>query len=64
MDEHPTTNRDELINLLGDVSGEQPVVWASRIIGFGEVTYTYESGRSGVMPVLAFSPPHASTRST
>lgn len=47
---------DELINLLGEVSGEQPVVWASRIIGFGEVTYTYESGRSGAMPVLAFSP--------
>lgn len=47
---------DELVELLGEVSGEQPVVWASRTIGFGEVRYTYESGRSGVMPVLAFSP--------
>ncbi len=47
---------DELIELLGEVSGEQPVVWASRIIGFGEVTYSYESGHGGTMPVLAFSP--------
>lgn len=47
---------DELVELLGEVSGEQPVVWASRIIGFGEVTYSYESGRGGTMPILAFSP--------
>ncbi|WP_166971724.1 DUF1801 domain-containing protein [Brevibacterium atlanticum] len=47
---------DELVDLLADVSGEQPVVWASRIIGFGEVMYTYESGHSGLMPALAFSP--------
>lgn len=47
---------DDLVNLLSQVSGEQPVVWASRIVGFGEVTYRYESGHHGVMPVLAFSP--------
>ena len=47
---------DELVDLLREISGEQPVVWASRIIGFGEVAYRYDSGHSGVMPVLAFSP--------
>ncbi|MGC2942078.1 MULTISPECIES: DUF1801 domain-containing protein [unclassified Brevibacterium] len=47
---------EELCALFGAVSGEQPVVWASRIIGFGEVAYTYESGHSGIVPVLAFSP--------
>ncbi|WP_181273753.1 DUF1801 domain-containing protein [Brevibacterium oceani] len=47
---------DELVDLIGDVSGAQPVVWASRIVGFGEVTYRYASGHSGAMPVLAFSP--------
>ena len=40
-----------------DISGEAPKVWASRIVGFGEVTYRYESGHGGTMPVLAF-PPH------
>lgn len=47
---------DELIELLSEVSGEQPVVWASRIIGFGELAYRHESGHGGTMPVLALSP--------
>lgn len=47
---------DELVELFSEISGERPVVWASRIIGFGEVAYTYESGHGGTMPVLAFSP--------
>lgn len=47
---------DELCELLGEISGDTPVVWASRIIGFGEVEYRYESGHGGTMPVLAFSP--------
>lgn len=50
------TEADELVELLGEISGLQPVVWASRIIGFGEVAYRYESGHGGTMPVLAFSP--------
>ncbi|WP_411731874.1 DUF1801 domain-containing protein [Paeniglutamicibacter sp.] len=47
---------DELLELLGEISGEQPVVWAGRIIGFGEYEYRYESGHSGSSPVLAFAP--------
>lgn len=47
---------DELCALMKDISGEPPKVWASRIVGFGEVTYRYESGHGGTMPVLAFSP--------
>lgn len=50
------TEVDELVELLSEISGEQPVVWASRIIGFGEVAYRYESGHGGVTPVLALSP--------
>jgi len=38
---------DELLALHREVSGEEPVVWAGRIIGFGEVEYRYESGNSG-----------------
>ncbi|MFJ6418660.1 DUF1801 domain-containing protein [Paeniglutamicibacter sp. NPDC091659] len=47
---------DELLALLGDISGEQPVVWAGRIIGFGEYEYRYESGHGGRAPLLAFAP--------
>jgi hypothetical protein len=47
---------DELLALLGEVSGEQPVVWAGRIIGFGEYEYRYETGHGGRAPLLAFAP--------
>lgn len=47
---------DELLAMFGEISGEQPVVWAGRIIGFGEFEYRYESGREGRAPLLAFAP--------
>jgi hypothetical protein len=47
---------DELLALLGEISGEQPVVWAGRVIGFGEFEYRYKSGRRGRAPRLAFAP--------
>lgn len=46
---------DELLALHGDVSGAEPVVWAGRIIGFGEYEYLYESGHGGRAPELAFA---------
>jgi hypothetical protein len=46
---------DELLSILGDISGERPVVWAGRIIGFGEYEYRYDSGHSGRAPLLAFA---------
>lgn len=46
---------DELLALHREVSGVEPVVWAGRIIGFGEYEYTYESGHSGRAPELAFA---------
>lgn len=47
---------DELLALHQEISGEHPVVWAGRIIGFGEYEYRYESGHSGIAPLLAFAP--------
>lgn len=47
---------EELLALLGEITGEQPVIWAGRIIGFGEYEYRYESGHSGRSPLLAFAP--------
>lgn len=47
---------EELLAILAEISGEVPVVWAGRIIGFGEFEYRYESGHSGRSPLLAFAP--------
>ena len=46
---------DELLEILREISGEQPIVWAGRIIGFGEYEYRYESGHGGRAPLLAFA---------
>ena len=46
----------ELVALLGEITGETPVVWAGRIIGFGEYEYRYDGGHSGRAPLLAFAP--------
>ncbi|WP_024357208.1 DUF1801 domain-containing protein [Leucobacter chironomi] len=46
---------DELLALHGELSGAEPIVWAGRIIGFGEYEYRYESGHGGRAPELAFA---------
>ncbi|WP_245802242.1 DUF1801 domain-containing protein [Corynebacterium pacaense] len=46
---------DELVELHARISGERPVVWANRIIGFGSAGYRYESGHGGIAPLLAFA---------
>ena len=51
---------DELLALCAEVMGAagldaDAVVWASRIIGFGEYEYRYESGHGGRAPLLAFA---------
>ena len=47
---------DELMALHARVSGQSPVVWAGRIVGFGEYEYRYDTGHSGRAPVLGFAP--------
>lgn len=47
---------EELLALHREISGEDPVVWAGRILGFGEYEYRYASGHSGRAPLLAFAP--------
>lgn len=45
-----------LLKLLGEISGEQPVMWGDSIVGFGKYHYVYESGREGDMFLTGFSP--------
>jgi uncharacterized protein DUF1801 len=46
----------ELVELIGQTTGEPPEVWTSNIVGFGEGQYRSPSGREGVAPLAAFAP--------
>jgi hypothetical protein len=39
-----------------DVTGEEPKMWGSSIVGFGSYHYKYASGREGDWPITGFSP--------
>lgn len=45
-----------LIDMMRQITDQEPIVWGDSIIGFGSVHYTYESGREGDMPAISFSP--------
>ena len=45
-----------LIDLYQQVTGFQPRLWPTRIIGFGKYEYAYKSGRTGVSLATGFSP--------
>src|SRR6478609_5097944 len=50
-----------LVKLMQKAAGEKPKMWGPSIVGFGSYHYTYDSGREGDMPVVAFSPRKAAT---
>jgi uncharacterized protein DUF1801 len=50
-----------LVRMMQSATGEKPKMWGPSIVGFGSYHYTYESGREGDMPVIAFSPRKAAT---
>ncbi len=45
-----------LLELMKEVTGEEPEMWGSSIIGFGDYHYRYESGREGDFFLTGFSP--------
>jgi len=55
-DEAKRADAKALVKLMQSESGEKPRMWGPSIIGFGSHHYSYESGREGDMPVIAFSP--------
>lgn len=50
----------QLLKLMADVTGWKPKMWGPSIIGFGAYHYTYDSGHSGSICALGFSPRKAS----
>jgi hypothetical protein len=60
--EHPIRHRDglRLLELMRDITGEEPEMWGPTIVGFGQYHYKYESGREGDAAAVGFSPRKAS----
>jgi hypothetical protein len=49
-----------LMKLLKSITGWKPRMWGPSIIGFGAYHYTYDSGHSGSICAIGFSPRKAS----
>lgn len=45
-----------VLEIMKDVTGEEPKMWGSSIVGFGRYHYKYESGREGEWMITGFSP--------
>jgi len=45
-----------VLELMKDVTGEEPKMWGSSIVGFGRYRYKYESGTKGEWMITGFSP--------
>jgi len=56
--EHPTKREDsfKILELMKEVTKEEPVMWGDSIVGFGSYHYKYASGREGDWFLVGFSP--------
>lgn len=45
-----------VLELMKSITGEEPKMWGSSIVGFGSYHYKYESGREGDWFLTGFSP--------
>ena len=45
-----------ILDLMREVTGEEPSMWGTSIVGFGSYLYKYASGREGEWPLTGFSP--------
>lgn len=45
-----------VLALMQEVTGEEPIMWGSSIVGFGSYHYKYASGREGDWFITGFAP--------
>jgi hypothetical protein len=60
-DERRRDDARTVCRLMQEVTGEEPVLWGTNIVGFGSVRLRYASGRELDWPVTGFSPRKAAT---
>lgn len=53
--EQQLADSKKLMALLKKVTKQSPKMWGPSIVGYGTYKYTYESGRSGEMPLAGFA---------
>lgn len=46
----------EILEIMREITGEEPKMWGPSIVGFGTYRYTYASGREGDWMLTGFSP--------
>ncbi len=55
-DETQRADARVLAQMFAEVTGEPAKMWGPSIVGFGRYAYAYDSGRTGEMARLSFSP--------
>lgn len=50
------SDAEKLVEIMQEISGEKPVIWGSRIVGFGTYHYVSKSGREGDWMRIGFAP--------
>ncbi|MEP6684691.1 MAG: DUF1801 domain-containing protein [Parafilimonas sp.] len=55
-DEQKRKDCFDIIEIMQQVTGLQPKMWGTAIIGFGSYHYKYESGHESDMCIIGFSP--------
>ncbi|UII32494.1 DUF1801 domain-containing protein [Fulvivirga ulvae] len=55
-DEQKKKDSFEVLNIMKQITGAEPKMWGSSIIGFGNYHYVYDSGREGDWFIAGFSP--------
>tara|TARA_R110002072_G_scaffold99983_6_gene219981 strand:- start:3281 stop:3703 length:423 start_codon:yes stop_codon:yes gene_type:complete len=45
-----------LLKVMANISEKEAIVWGDDNIGFGEYHYVYKTGKTGVWPIISFTP--------
>jgi len=55
-DEKKRKDSFAILEIMKEVTGEEPKMWGGSIVGFGSYHYKYASGQEGDWPLTGFSP--------
>ena len=55
-DERKRRDSHELVEMMQAITGAEPKMWGSSLVGFGQYHYKYASGREGDFFITGFSP--------
>jgi nucleoid DNA-binding protein len=56
LPEKQQADAEALVEIMQDISGEPPILWGNKIVGFGSFHYKSKSGREGDWMRLGFAP--------